>query len=190
MIEISERTTPMGDVRIAVREKRLVGLAFVEGWLRVDQHLLRRFPDDDFCEPDAVSEAAELLDAYMAGELEALDRLAIDTGGTSFQRRIWSAIRTVAPCQTLSYAELARTAGAPKAARAAGSACGANPIWVVIPCHRIVSGDGGLGHYGGGLERKRWLLDHERQHARGPAPTDVIDAKANGRSTSDGSGSS
>lgn len=101
--------------------------------------------------------------AYFAGDLQAIDTVPVKTGGTEFQREVWWALRRI-PCGTsISYGELARRIGRPEAVRAVGMANGANPIGVVVPCHRVIGANGSLTGYGGGLERKRWLLDHERQ---------------------------
>ena len=111
------------------------------------------------------AEAAALrrrLEAYFAGELEALDEIPVDPPGTEFQRKVWQALRRIPPGRTVSYSELARAVGFPSAVRAVGTANGRNPVPIVIPCHRVVRSDGSLGGYGGGLDRKRWLLDHER----------------------------
>jgi methylated-DNA-[protein]-cysteine S-methyltransferase len=166
MIELSQQRTPVGEVRIATRGETLVGLAFLDGWPRIERHLSRRFPNDEVHAADGAHEVARHLDAYMAGKVDALDGIHLDTGGTDFQRCVWTAIRGVPAGEVLAYAELALAAGAPNAVRAAGTACGANPIWLVVPCHRIVRADGDLGDYGGGIERKEWLLAHERRHAR------------------------
>src|SRR5690606_13810760 len=101
------------------------------------------------------------LDAYFSGQLTALDEIACEPGGTPFQRRVWDALRRVPPGRTLGYGALAAQLGAPAAARAVGHANGANPISVVVPCHRLVGAGGALTGYGGGLARKRWLLAHE-----------------------------
>ena len=84
--------------------------------------------------------------------------------GTEFQRSVWQALRRIAPGETLSYTELARTVGRPRSIRAVGQANAANPIGLIIPCHRVVGVDGDLTGYGGGLSRKRWLLHHEFIH--------------------------
>lgn len=105
------------------------------------------------------------LDAYFAGELAALDEVAVATGGTEFQRDVWKALRNIAPGTTASYGKLAENIGRPGASRAVGAANGANPIAIVVPCHRVIGANGTLTGYGGGLPRKRWLLEHERQHA-------------------------
>ena len=100
---------------------------------------------------------------YFAGELRAIDALPVKTAGTPFQREVWGALREI-PCgTTTSYGQLAARVGRPAAVRAVGLANGANPIGVVVPCHRVIGANGSLTGYGGGIERKRWLLDHERQ---------------------------
>jgi methylated-DNA-[protein]-cysteine S-methyltransferase len=103
---------------------------------------------------------------YFAGDLDALADIPVNPGGTPFQRSVWSALRRVAPGQTVAYRDLARAIGAPAAVRAVGAANGANPIAIVIPCHRAIGADGSLTGYAGGLERKRWLLAHEGQQLR------------------------
>jgi AraC family transcriptional regulator of adaptative response/methylated-DNA-[protein]-cysteine methyltransferase len=99
--------------------------------------------------------------AFLAGE-HSLARLPLDIRGTVFQRRVWDALRGIPRGETRTYRELARAVGAPAAVRAVGSACGANPVALVIPCHRAVRTDGGLGGYAWGLDRKRRLLRLER----------------------------
>jgi methylated-DNA-[protein]-cysteine S-methyltransferase len=101
------------------------------------------------------------LRAYFAGELDAIRDLPVVFHGTDFQRAVWSALRSI-PCgETLSYGELARRIGRPSAVRAVGLANGANPVGIVVPCHRVIGSNGTLTGYGGGLSRKRWLLAHE-----------------------------
>jgi methylated-DNA-[protein]-cysteine S-methyltransferase len=98
---------------------------------------------------------------YFAGDLATIDTLPVQTAGTTFQREVWRALREI-PCgSTISYATLAQRIGRPKAVRAVGLANGSNPIGVVVPCHRVIGSDGSLTGYGGGIERKRWLLRHE-----------------------------
>jgi len=105
------------------------------------------------------------LDAYFAGDLGAIADLPVATGGTPFQRDVWRALREI-PCgTTVSYSEMARRIGRAEAVRAVGLANGANPVSIVVPCHRVIGADGTLTGYGGGLERKRWLLAHEAASA-------------------------
>jgi methylated-DNA-[protein]-cysteine S-methyltransferase len=101
------------------------------------------------------------LRAYFDGDLESLDAIRCATGGTPFQRTVWAALRGIPAGTTLSYGALARRIGNPAAVRAVGLANGANPIGLVVPCHRVIGADGSLTGYGGGIERKRWLLRHE-----------------------------
>ena len=104
------------------------------------------------------------LEAYFAGDIPAIDKLPVRAGGTAFQQRVWTALREIPPGTTTSYGELAKRLGNPAATRAVGRANGANPIGIVVPCHRVIGADGSLTGYGGGMDRKRWLLDHERTH--------------------------
>jgi methylated-DNA-[protein]-cysteine S-methyltransferase len=106
--------------------------------------------------------AATALRKYFAGDIGALDDVAVSQPGGPFHTRVWAAMREVTPGTTVSYAELAARAGGPRAVRAAGSACARNAICLFVPCHRIVRSDGGLGGYYYGLTTKQGLLDHER----------------------------
>ena len=103
----------------------------------------------------------EALNRYFAGDLTAIDTLPVETAGTPFQREVWRALREIPAGTTTSYGQLAQRIGRPAAVRAVGLANGANPIGVVVPCHRVIGSNGSLTGYGGGLERKRWLLQHE-----------------------------
>ena len=101
------------------------------------------------------------LAAYFKGDLAALKTIKWRVAGTPFQRKIWSALPNIPAGTTRSYGALAAQLGMPKAMRAVGHANGSNPISVVVPCHRLIGANGALVKYGGGLERKRWLLEHE-----------------------------
>jgi methylated-DNA-[protein]-cysteine S-methyltransferase len=108
------------------------------------------------------SKAAEALTAYFAGDLTAIDGIETATAGTAFQREVWAALRTIPRGETLSYGGLAARIGKDKAVRAVGLANGQNPIAIIVPCHRVIGANGSLTGYGGGMERKAWLLEHER----------------------------
>ncbi len=111
------------------------------------------------------SAATLAIQAYFEGDVHAIDDLPVATGGTEFQRQVWAGLRTI-PCgQTVSYGTLASQINRPAAVRAVGLANGANPISIVVPCHRVIGADASLTGYGGGLARKRWLLAHERHAA-------------------------
>jgi AraC family transcriptional regulator of adaptative response/methylated-DNA-[protein]-cysteine methyltransferase len=114
-------------------------------------------PDDG-----AVARWAMALVAHLAGDGSQLD-LPLDLAGTSFQRRVWQELRAIPYGETRTYRQIAEAIGQPNAARAVGRACATNPASIVVPCHRMVRGDGGLAGYRWGLERKRALLDHERR---------------------------
>lgn len=101
------------------------------------------------------------LSAYFAGELTALDALPTHTNGTPFQQKVWSALRLIPPGQTRSYQQLAMAIQATTSVRAVGAANGANPIPLIVPCHRVIGADLSLTGFGGGMQRKRWLLEHE-----------------------------
>jgi len=105
------------------------------------------------------------LQDYFDGELDAIDAIPVATGGTQFQREVWAALRAIPAGATISYGRLAEEIGRPKAVRAVGLANGANPIGIVVPCHRVVGADAKLTGYAGGLDRKKWLLQHEHTFA-------------------------
>ena len=103
------------------------------------------------------------LTAFFAGSLGAIDTIPVRTGGTPFQRSVWAALRQIPAGSTTTYGRLAAALGNPDACRAVGLANGANPIGIVVPCHRVIGSNDGLTGYGGGIDRKRWLLAHERR---------------------------
>ncbi len=107
------------------------------------------------------SEAARGLARYFQGDLGAVEKLKVANGGTEFQRKVWKALRAIPAGKTTSYGALAMKLGLPQAPRAVGLANGANPIAIVVPCHRVIGADGSLTGYGGGMHRKEWLLKHE-----------------------------
>ncbi|WP_119301965.1 methylated-DNA--[protein]-cysteine S-methyltransferase [Dongia deserti] len=157
--------TPIGELGIVADENG--ALRAVE-WTDHEHHMhdsLRLHYGKDGYELRSARNPAGLntaLRAYFDGELTAIDRLKVATGGTEFQKTVWKALRAI-PCgETISYARLAEHIGRPKSVRAVGSANGDNPISVVVPCHRVIGTNGSLTGYGGGIERKRWLLAHER----------------------------
>ena len=107
------------------------------------------------------SKAATALTAYFAGDHAAIESIETVTAGTDFQRTVWAALRTIPKGETLSYGQLAARIGKPRAVRAVGLANGQNPVAIVVPCHRVIGANGSLTGYGGGVERKSWLLAHE-----------------------------
>lgn len=140
--------TPVGIIELGVDGGDLVALRFVG---RSD------------APPGDLSGVAGTLAAYFGGDLDALESIPVRFDrGTPFQRDVWAALRSIPRGTTISYAALADRVGRPGAFRAVGTANGRNPIALVVPCHRVVHAGGGLGGYAVGLDRKQWLLDHER----------------------------
>ena len=121
----------------------------------------RWYPDEPVETAPDPAGAITALRSYFRGALDALDGIPVELHGTPFQRRVWQQLRTVRAGTTSSYSNIARAIGAPAAVRAVGAANGANPVALIVPCHRIIGADGRLTGYGGGLDRKRWLLEHE-----------------------------
>ncbi|MDR9457560.1 MAG: methylated-DNA--[protein]-cysteine S-methyltransferase [Salegentibacter sp.] len=110
--------------------------------------------------PDVLLPVVEQLEAYFRGELEEFN-LKLDLEGTNFQKKVWRALLKIPYGKTVSYLELSKQIGDVKAIRAVASANGRNPLWIVIPCHRVIGSGGSLTGYAGGLHRKKWLLEHE-----------------------------
>lgn len=159
----STHESPIGTLRSAARrDGTLVALGFEDSWSPLFARIAVRFADPSVARGMPVH-VARAIDAYFAGEVTALDALAVDPAGTPFQRRVWDALRAIPAGETRSYAAVAVAVGAPRAVRAVGAANRANPVAIAIPCHRVIASDGALHGYAGGLERKRWLLAHERQ---------------------------
>ncbi|WP_436795016.1 methylated-DNA--[protein]-cysteine S-methyltransferase [Actinospongicola halichondriae] len=154
-----ETSTPAGVLCSASRNGVLVACGFADHWDGLAERVAARFPDEEWTEGE--SDATRAVDAYVAGDIGAIDAVEVDTGGTEFQQKVWAALRTIPVGATWSYGDLAAAVGNVGAMRAVGSANGANPVSVVVPCHRVVRSDGSLGGYGGGLDRKAWLLSHE-----------------------------
>jgi methylated-DNA-[protein]-cysteine S-methyltransferase len=163
-LSVDRTPTPIGHLMLlADTDGRLRAAHFAdqeEGLLRM---LTRQYGAKGFAlqparDPHGLTAA---VDAYFDGDLHAIDALPVALVGTDFQRAVWTALREIPVGTTVSYSELARRIGRPDAVRAVGLANGANPVGVVVPCHRVVGMGGTLVGYGGGISRKRWLLDHE-----------------------------
>jgi len=157
----SRIATPAGAIVLVEQSSAIVGLVFEDHWKGFRRELEKRFGEFSFEEDPRGGASAATLRRYFAGDLRALDSIEVDTGGTPFQQLVWTALRRIPAGSTWSYARLAREIGRPSATRAVAAANGANPVSIVIPCHRVIGSDGSLTGYGGGLPRKRWLLVHE-----------------------------
>lgn len=162
MIEMTIIESPVGPLTIAARDGRTCLLHFGadrEAAVRTLRKWYGEMPIDETEDPNGT---VTVLRRYFGGDLDALDDVDVEMNGTSFQQRVWAALREVKAGHTASYATVAKNIGSASAVRAVGAANGANPVAIVVPCHRIVGSDGTLTGYGGGLERKEWLLRHER----------------------------
>jgi methylated-DNA-[protein]-cysteine S-methyltransferase len=156
--------TPTGPMRIVTdSQSRLRAADWDDHEPRMQKLLQRHYGAGsvELREPSRPSTAARALLAYFEGDLNAVDDLPTETNGTAFQHSVWSALRKIPAGRTVSYGALAAQIGNSKAVRAVGLANGANPIAIVVPCHRVIGANASLTGYGGGLHRKRWLLAHE-----------------------------
>ena len=163
MVHVQQIETPIGPLTLATHDGRVCLLHFGKDGPSVDRELTRWHRD---IERRALDRSiARGLDRYFDGDLAALDAIAVEMHGTTFQRKVWDALRGIPAGTTTSYGELARRIDEPTAVRAVGAANGANPVAVIVPCHRVIGSNGTLTGYGGGLERKRWLLAHEARHS-------------------------
>lgn len=162
MIDVRQLESPIGPLTLALRDARLCLLRFGHDDQAVAAVLRRWYPDRPLVCGDASSAVASRLATYFGGETAVLDDIPVEMNGTPFQRRVWETLRAIPAGTTVSYGEIARRIGAASAVRAVGAANGANPVAIVVPCHRVIGGSGRLTGYGGGLERKQWLLRHER----------------------------
>jgi methylated-DNA-[protein]-cysteine S-methyltransferase len=155
--------TPTGRMMIVTTDEHcLRAVDWEEHELRMRRLLRRRYGANAILrEASRPSAARRPLQAYFEGDFDAVTFLATATNGTDFQRTVWDALRRVPVGRTISYSALAVQIGRPTAVRAVGLANGANPLAIVIPCHRVIGADASLTGYRGGLDRKRWLLAHE-----------------------------
>ncbi len=160
-LSLARMETPVGALLLFAADGSLCGLAFEDRCGGLKKHLNRRFGGQVIEEEADPAGAVSRLTAYFAGDLDAIDGIHAAPGGTPFQQEVWRALRRVPAGRTVSYSDLAGLSGHPDAVRAVGLANARNPVAIVIPCHRVIGADGSLTGYGGGLERKAWLLRHE-----------------------------
>jgi methylated-DNA-[protein]-cysteine S-methyltransferase len=154
--------TPIGEALLVTdKEGYLRLLDWSDFEARLQRLLRRMYGAVQLAAGDAPAQMRRALDDYFAGDLGRLRGIAWRTSGTAFQRKVWQALCAIPVGETLSYGALAARLGMPRAMRAVGLANGANPVSIVVPCHRVIGSDGSLTGYGGGLARKRWLLAHE-----------------------------
>jgi methylated-DNA-[protein]-cysteine S-methyltransferase len=154
--------TPTGTMLLLTDDQEQArGLEWEDHAERLHQLLRQQYGPVRLAERRDASKVRRAIEAYFAGALAAIAELPTMTAGTAFQREVWAALRRIPTGQTTTYGRLAMDLGRPTAMRAVGAANGANPVSVIIPCHRVIGANAALTGYGGGLERKRWLLRHE-----------------------------
>jgi methylated-DNA-[protein]-cysteine S-methyltransferase len=160
--------TPLGDMLALASDDGLCALEFTgprKRLTRLEARLERWFPPHEIVDRDTqtIAHARGWLGQYFDGIGAELGDLKLDMRGAPFERRVWRALLKIQPGETTSYGSIAKALGTPGASRAVGAANGANPIAIIVPCHRVIGASGSLTGYGGGLERKTWLIDHERR---------------------------
>ncbi len=160
-LQLERRPSPVGPMLVVTEGEVLRVLDFHDYDDRMRTLLKRHYGEVVVEEGRTPAAIADALTAYFDGEIHAIDRIRTETGGSAFQRQVWAGLRTIPHGETWSYGRLASAVGKPGASRAVGLANGANPIAIVVPCHRVIGADRSLTGYGGGLHRKRWLLRHE-----------------------------
>lgn len=157
MIYFATYESPIQTLQLLSDGRSLIGL-----YMMSEKHALQR--QSDWVEDDTIvpfPETKQQLNEYFAGSLMEFE-LPIQLHGTAFQQKVWEVLKTIPYGVTMSYGELAKQINQPNASRAVGLANGKNPVSIVVPCHRVIGANGKLTGYGGGIERKQWLLNHER----------------------------
>ncbi len=174
--------TPLGDMLALASDAGLCALEFTtvagpnrgqERLSRLNARLDRWFPPHDIVdrETSTIARTRAWLEAYFDGTRADIGDVPLDMRGAPFEKRVWLALQTIPPGQTTSYGAIAQALGSASASRAVGAANGANPIAILVPCHRVIGSTGSLTGYGGGLDRKTWLIDHERRWRTEPQPS-------------------
>tara|TARA_R110002167_G_scaffold63058_6_gene177892 strand:- start:3132 stop:3656 length:525 start_codon:yes stop_codon:yes gene_type:complete len=162
ILTLERVATPVGEALLVTdRDGAVRALDFADYENRMLRLLKRHAPGAILVEGRVTEAVRSAVEAWFAGDADALDGLTVKTAGTPFQTAVWAALRAIPAGQTRSYGQLAEAIGSPRAVRAVGLANGQNPIAVIVPCHRVIGANGTLTGYAGGVERKRWLLAHE-----------------------------
>ena len=160
--------TPVGVMRALASDRALFAFEFhrEERMARLDARLSRWLTDATIEDGSnaVIALTREWSTRYFAGEDADISQLPLDMRGAPFEQQVWAELRGIPPGTTTTYGSIAKALGNPTASRAVGMANGANPIAIIVPCHRVIGANGTLTGYGGGLDRKTWLLDHERKY--------------------------
>jgi methylated-DNA-[protein]-cysteine S-methyltransferase len=161
-LRLDRMSTPLGEALLVTdADGAMRALDWTTHETRLTTLLRRQNPPTDLVSGAAPAAMRAALAAYFEGDLAALNAVTWRTGGTDFQRAVWTALCSIPVGETVTYKGLAERIDRPKAIRAVGLANGANPVSIIVPCHRVIGADGTLTGYGGGLDRKQWLLIHE-----------------------------
>jgi len=166
--------TPLGEMLALSSDEGLCALEFTtvkgrargqERLSRLNARLGRWFPPHQIVERETpvIATTRRWLEDYFAGTAADIAGMPLDMRGAPFEQRVWIALQAIPPGETTSYGAIAQALASPGASRAVGAANGANPIAIIVPCHRVIGSSGSLTGYGGGLDRKTWLIDHERR---------------------------
>jgi methylated-DNA-[protein]-cysteine S-methyltransferase len=165
-LKIERWASPISILLLVTDEEgALRALEFEENEARLKRLITRYYPGHTLTEGAAPPALKKALTAYFKGDIDAVKQIRTAAAGTDFQRQVWKALRNIPGGTTINYGQLASSIGRKGASRAVGAANGANPMPIVVPCHRVIGADGSLTGFGSGLPRKQWLLDHERRYA-------------------------
>ncbi len=156
-----EIETEIGKLLLVTNQEALCALYYGDEQSQLMKQLKRRYGQFQLHRVNNPQGFTDLVKAYFAGDYRALDRIPVSVDGTPFQQQVWSALRAIPTGNKIAYGELAAKVGKPTAARAVGMANAVNPVAIVVPCHRVIGANAKLVGYGGGLDRKQWLLKHE-----------------------------
>ncbi len=162
LLSLDRIPSPLGEILLVFEGTVLRALDFHDYEVRMRRLLSAHYGAAALQRQPAPKALRAPLDRYFTGDFRALDSIKTATGGTEFQRDVWAALRRIPAGETMGYGKLAAMIGRPTAFRAVGAANGANPIAIVVPCHRVIGASSALTGYGGGLARKAWLLEHEK----------------------------
>ena len=166
IIHAHAMTTPIGTLTLLAADGVVIAGGFTDDLAALVHGRLRQsLQDAEIASVDDLGPITESLNRYFSGNVSALDSILVQYAGGPFQQRVWDALRAIPPGQQTTYGELAAYLGSERLARAVGMGCATNLISPIIPCHRVTHRTGHLAGYYWGLDRKRWLLDHERRHA-------------------------
>lgn len=163
-LSLDSFNSPIGTILLVTNNDVLYSLDFEGYEARMQALLAKRYGQVTLERTVNPGGVTAKITEYFSGNLQALSSIKTAAQGTAFQQSVWAKLREIPPANTWSYAELATALGKPTASRAVGMANSQNPIALVIPCHRVIGADGSLSGYAGGVEKKRWLLEHEKAH--------------------------